>query len=83
MTYDLRRLRLHGIIERAPGTQRYTLPLTGARAVFFYTTLHRRLRQLPNLDLLTAPHIPARLSAALNQLDTAPHHLWAATGRAA
>jgi hypothetical protein len=52
MTYDLRRLRLHRIVQRAPGTQRYTLTSTGAQAAFFYTTLHRRLRQLPGPDQL-------------------------------
>jgi hypothetical protein len=83
MTYDLRRLRLHGIIERTAGTQRYSLTPTGARAAFFYTTLHRRLRQLPNLDVLTPSHIPAPLTAALNQLDTALYHLWSVSPRAA
>src|SRR5262249_34170989 len=39
MTYDLRRLRLHGLLKRAPGTQRYTLTVLGARAAFSYTTL--------------------------------------------
>jgi hypothetical protein len=83
MTYDLRRLRLHGVLERAPGTQRYTLTSTGARAAFLYTTLHRRLRQLPSLDDLTAPHVPAQLTTALQQLDKALHSLWSASGRAA
>jgi hypothetical protein len=45
MTYDLRRLRLHGIIERAPGTQRYTLTAPGTQAAFAYTKLYRRLRR--------------------------------------
>ena len=32
MTYDLRRLRLHGLIERIPGTHRYRLTDHGSRA---------------------------------------------------
>ena len=83
MTYDLRRLRLHGIIQRAPGTQRYTLTSTGAQAAFFYTTLHRRLRHLPGLDNLGPDHPLMPLSAALRQLDNALRQLWNSTGRAA
>ena len=82
MTYDLRRLRMHGIVRRAPGTQRYTLTSTGAQAAFFYTTLHRRLRQLPApTEHQSDP--PTPLTAALSQLDTALRQLWNSTGRAA
>jgi hypothetical protein len=35
MTYDLRRLRLHGLIERIPKTQRYRLTGTGLRTALF------------------------------------------------
>jgi hypothetical protein len=41
MTYDLRRLRLHGVIRRIPRTLRYTLTADGIRAAFLYTTLYR------------------------------------------
>ena len=45
MTYDLRRLRLHGIIERIPQTHRYQLTSTGcATALFFSRTYLRLLR---------------------------------------
>jgi hypothetical protein len=83
MTYDLRRLRLHGILERTPGTQRYLLTSDGARAAFLYTTLHRRLRQLPALDDLTLLHTHTRLAAALHQLDDALRDLCNPSGRAA
>jgi hypothetical protein len=83
MTYDLRRLRLHGIVQRAPGTQRYTLTATGAQAVFFYTTLHRRLRQLPGVDHLTSYHVSAPITAALHHLDKALHNLWNSARHAA
>lgn len=36
MTYDLRRLRLKGVIERLVGTQRYRLTETGLKTVLFY-----------------------------------------------
>src|SRR5262249_51029229 len=43
MSYDLRRLRLHGLIERIPGTHTYTATPDGVRVAIFYTKLHRRL----------------------------------------
>lgn len=83
MTYDLRRLRLHGVIQRAPCTQRYTLTSTGAQAAFFYTTLHRRLRQLPLPDELYSSQVPTPLRAALHQLDNALRQLWNSGAHAA
>ena len=38
MTYDLRRLRLHGLIERIPHTHRYRPTPLGWRTAWFYTT---------------------------------------------
>lgn len=43
MTYDLRRLRLHGLIERVPKTNTYVLTPEGLRVAVFYTKLHGRL----------------------------------------
>jgi hypothetical protein len=40
MTYHLRRLRLHGLIARIPGTHRYTLTPDGYRAAYFETRLY-------------------------------------------
>lgn len=37
MTYQLRRLRLRGLIERIPATHRYSLTEAGARTALFYT----------------------------------------------
>jgi len=42
MTYDLRRLRGHGLIERLPGTHRYRITDTGARAALLYSRLYAR-----------------------------------------
>lgn len=63
MTYDLRRLRLHGLIERIPHTNTYTLTPDGTRVAFFYTKVHDRLLT----PLLAADHPPAppQLRAAL------------------
>src|SRR5215217_4163138 len=37
MTYDLRRLRLHGIIERIPRSHRYQLTAQGLRVALFFS----------------------------------------------
>ena len=43
MTYDLRRLRLHGMIERIPKTHRYRVTPVGLREALFFTRAHARL----------------------------------------
>ena len=43
MTYDLRRLRLHGMIERIPKTHRCRVTPFGLRAALFFTRVHARL----------------------------------------
>ena len=43
MTYDLRRLRLTGLIRRIEHTNRYVLTPDGAKMAIFYTKLHNRL----------------------------------------
>ena len=42
VTYDLRRLRLHGLIERIPETHRYRITTKGLRTAIFYTRLYNR-----------------------------------------
>jgi predicted MarR family transcription regulator len=43
MTYDLRRLRLHGLIERLPHTHRYRVTAFGLRIALFFTKVHARI----------------------------------------
>ena len=43
MTYHLRRLRLHGIIERIPQTHRYRITSPGLRTLWFCTRTYSRL----------------------------------------
>jgi predicted MarR family transcription regulator len=57
MSYDLRRLRLHGLIERQGRTNCYALTPEGQRVVVFYTKLHTRLLH----PLLAADQPPAPL----------------------
>jgi hypothetical protein len=54
MTYDLRRLRLHGLIERLPGTHRYRPTEQGLRTALFFTRAYARLLR-PGLSHVLAP----------------------------
>jgi hypothetical protein len=42
MTYDLRRLRLHALIERVPRTHRYRITEAGARLAILYLRIYAR-----------------------------------------
>jgi hypothetical protein len=76
MTYDLRRLRLKGLLHRIPGTHRYTATTYGLKVAFFYSKLYLRLLR-PNWDALlpTTDALPRPLRDALDHLDTAIRHL--------
>jgi len=68
MTYDLRRLRLHGLIERVPHSHSYTLTEEGLRVAFFYTKVrHRILGPLLEADRPPAPPEVRRALATLDQ----------------
>ncbi len=43
MTYDLRRLRLHGLIQRVPKSHRYEVTAAGLRIALFFTRTYARL----------------------------------------
>jgi len=71
MSYDLGRLRLHGLIERLPGTHRYTLTDHGLRTAIFLTRVHTRLVG-PGLSQALAQPPPATpLRRHLDRLTTA------------
>lgn len=57
MTYDLRRLRRKGLIQRLPHRHRYVLTPDGVRVALFYTKLNDRLLR----PLLAADQPPAPL----------------------
>jgi hypothetical protein len=69
MSYDLRRLRLHGLIQRLPRSNTYVLTPDGIRVAVFYTKLQNRLLR----PLLDADKPPARIDIrrALKTLETA------------
>ena len=67
MSYDLRRLRLHGLIARTPGTNTYTVTSEGIRVAVFFTKLRARLL-LPLLDA-NRPPAPIELRRALGTVE--------------
>ncbi len=71
MTYDLRRLRLKGLIHRIPKTHRYTTTTYGLKVAYFYSKLYVRvLRPTWPALLATNDALPGPLRHALDQLDT-------------
>jgi hypothetical protein len=76
MTYDLRRLRLKGLIHRIPGSHRYTATTYGLKVAFFYSKLYLRILR-PNWPALLPDYdaFPRSLRDALNSLDAEIHKL--------
>jgi hypothetical protein len=75
MTYQLRRLRLHGLIVRRPGTHRYAVTSCGFRIALFFTRSYARVVR-PGLTELCEPS-----SAADTQLRRAADRFEAAIDR--
>jgi hypothetical protein len=71
MTYDLRRLRLKGIIARQSRTTRYFLTSYGYRVALFMTRLHARLFRpgFASLDPNPGVHVPHSLQRALDMVN--------------
>jgi hypothetical protein len=65
MTYDLRRLRAHGLIHRIPTPRRYQITDTGLHHALLFTHAHNHLLRT-GLAQITDPDPPApsRLRAA-------------------
>jgi len=66
-SYDLRRLRLHGLIRRIDGRNRYTLTDDGLAFAVFYTKLGDRV--MPPLFAVDRPNAPPKLHRALRVID--------------
>ena len=70
MTYDLRRLRLKGLIHRIPTTHRYTATSYGLKVAFFSAKLYLRILRPEWPPLVPAPvPLPDPLRTALDNLD--------------
>lgn len=70
MTYDLRRLRLKGLIARIKGTHRYIITSYGRRVAAFMTKLHTRLFNPAAATLDPLQDIPVSLARAFKQIDS-------------
>jgi hypothetical protein len=66
-SYDLRRLRLKGLITRQPHSNTYTLTSHGLRFAVFYTKVHNRV--LGPLMAAHQPPAPPPLRQALRTID--------------
>ena len=81
ITYDLRRLRLHHLIERIPHTHRYQVTDPGLRNALFLTRAHTRLLRT-GLAEIHGP-TPTKLPAADRAYQTAINDLTRAAALAA
>jgi len=77
MTYDLRRLRLHGLVKRIPRSHRYRVTDFGFRVALFLTRGYTRLIR-HGLAVLASPEPPrpAPLRQAILKLELAVDQLW-------
>jgi hypothetical protein len=84
ISYDLRRLRIHGLIRRIPHSFRYQVTLPGLRQALFLTRLTQRFL-IRGLAELTdpSPPAPARLRAAARAYEASLDDLARQAGLAA
>ncbi len=87
ITYQLRRLRLHGLIERVPASFRYRVTDFGFRVALFFTRIYNRLLRpglaaaLPALRAITTPlkrafdTLGAQIDTMINHAQLAPQNL--------
>ena len=71
MSYDLRRLRLKGIIWRIPNSYRYQLTTYGRKVALLFSKLASRIFRPVLAALDPTQPIPLPLTAALDQLEQA------------
>jgi hypothetical protein len=72
MTYDLRRLRLKGMLHRLPGKNRYVLTPMGRRVALFFTKTYARILRpgLARIDPDCPPDSSDALAVTWRLLDT-------------
>jgi hypothetical protein len=77
MSYDLRRLRLKGLLQRVPHTTRYTITPLGRRVALVFSKLYLRILR-PGAAALADPsaRLPHPLQQALARVDAALADLW-------
>jgi hypothetical protein len=77
MTYDLRRLRLKGLIARIPNTYRYSVTTHGLRVALFFSKLYRRIFE-PAWTIIadTANKLTRPLRQAFERVEREFHRLY-------
>ena len=76
-TYDLRRLRLRGLIERVPHSNRYAVTAAGLRSAMCYHRVFARvLRPALSVVLDAPPKSERRLNRAIDSFDREVDRLW-------
>jgi len=68
MSYDLRRLRLKGLIERIPKSHNYKLTELGAKVATFFVKLYERVFRPGMAALIPCQKFPSDLAEALNNI---------------
>jgi hypothetical protein len=68
MSYDLRRLRLKGLLERIDLSHRYRLTPFGLKVVTFFTRLYERVFRPGLAAMVTGQPWPSDLAQALNKV---------------
>lgn len=72
MTYQLRRLRLHGLIVRRPGSHRHEVTSRGLRIALFFTRGYARVLRPGLAELSEMPALPdSQLRRAADQFEAA------------
>jgi hypothetical protein len=71
LSYDLRRLRHHGLIDRVPATHRYTVTDHGLRLALHLTRVHARILRPGLADILDQAAIPTPIRHQLDRYTTA------------
>lgn len=69
MSYDLRRLRLKGLIARIEGKHTYILTTYGRKVVYLMTKLQQRIFDMASAAIETTVALPSQLAHAFRQLD--------------
>jgi hypothetical protein len=83
ITYDLRHLRIHGLIERVPGTFRYQVTDVGLARALFLTRLHDKFLRTGLAALTGPPGTNRRLASTSRAYTTALDELARQAGLAA
>jgi hypothetical protein len=69
MSYDLRRLRLKGLIVRIKDTHRYILTTYGRKVAYLMTKLQHRIFDVASVALSDSTELPSKLAAAFRAVD--------------